>query len=146
MTTPFDFGPFGIGTPIDAPAPPMVKASMSRYIDPVSKDFGVDPFTGNLRSMPGVRQRFLLLAATLLGSSSVLPDLGIVFPTIIDDSFARRVDVAIRSAASHMTDVEKVARINKVSVTTGSLGRVLVLIAYDDLTLGVSDSISVPIQ
>jgi hypothetical protein len=45
-----------------------------------------------------------------------------------------------------MTDVEKVARINKVSVTTGSLGRVLVLIAYDDLTLGVSDSISVPIQ
>jgi phage baseplate assembly protein W len=88
----------------------------------------------------------LLLAATLLGSSSVLPDLGIVFPTIIDDSFARRVDVAIRSAASHMTDVEKVARINKVSVTTGSLGRVLVLIAYDDLTLGVSDSISVPIQ
>jgi phage baseplate assembly protein W len=135
----FEFGPFGTGTPAEAPAPPEGLPSLCRYIDPVTGDVAVDATTGHLQNMPPVRQRFLLLMQTLLGSSSVLPGLGLTIPRIIDDSFARQVDAAVREGARQMTEVEKVARIRRVDVTASALGRTAVLVEYDDLTLGAPD-------
>lgn len=142
----FFFGPFGTGTPVDAPEPPSGVPSLCRFIDPTTGDVSVDDVTGHLRSMPHVRQRFLLLLQTLSGSSSVLPDLGIVVPRIIDDSFARQVDAAIRLGARQMTEVEKVARITKITVQASALGRVLALVEYDDLKLDEPDRAAAFIQ
>jgi phage baseplate assembly protein W len=140
VTTGFEFGPFGTGTPVDAPEPPRGLTTLCRFLDPVSQDFTVNTVDGHLEQMPPVRQRFLLLLSTLVGSSSTLPTLGIEVPRIIDDSFERQVDAAVRVGARQMTEIEKVARIDKVTVQATSLGRVAVLVAYQDLTLGVSDN------
>ncbi len=136
--------PFGLGTPVAAVAPPKGEITLSRFIDPVTSDFAINEATGHLQEMPSVRQRFLILASTILGSSSVLPNLGIDLPVLIDDTFARRVDVSVRASARHMTDVERVARIDRVVVDPGSLGRVAVRIEYFDFTLGQADSVTTP--
>lgn len=138
-SAPWAFGPFGTGTPATAPEPPKGLPSLSRYLDPVTGDFAKNEVSGHLQDMPPVRQRFLLLIQTLKESSSVLPDLGITVPSIIDDSFARQVDSAVRLGARQMTEVEKVARINEVTVDASALGRVRILVAYKDLTLNVND-------
>lgn len=138
----FGSTPFGVGAPVDGPAPPVGIPQLSRYLDPVTKDFSVDPTNGHLRTMPPVRQRFLLIIATLKGSSATLPELGLDFSNIIDDSFERRVDTSVRLSARQMTEIEKVARIDAVTVQTSALGRALILIAYEDLTLGITDTVS----
>lgn len=142
FSAPFGATPFGVGTPSAAPIPPTGTPSLCRYIDPVSKDFQIDPATGQLAQMPPVRQRFLLLLSTILGSSSALPNLGIGLPVLIDDSFARRVDVSVRVGARQMTEIERVARINDVSVVTTAGGRVVVFVDYTDLTTGLDDRVS----
>lgn len=139
MTTGFEFGPFGTGTPVDAPLPPRGTTTLCRFLDPVGQDFAVNAVDGHLEQMPPVRQRFLLLLSTLVGSSSTLPTLGIEVPRIIDDSFSRQVDTAVRVGARQMTEIETVARIDTVTVQASALGRVAVLVAYQDLTLGTSD-------
>lgn len=137
-SAPFGFTPFGVGTPVDAPAPPEGLPTLVRYIDPTTRDHIIDPMTGHIAEMPSVRQRFLLIALTIKKSASVLPAMGLDLPDLIDDSFSRRVDVSVRESARPMTEIEKVARVNAVTVETTALGRVLLLINYTDLTTGVT--------
>lgn len=137
--------PWGLGAPVDAPDPPIGKPSLSRYISPGDGDISVDEDTGHLRAMPSIRQRFLLLARTVRGSSAVLPEFGIVLPDKMDDFFETRVENGVRNGARQMTDVEKVARIDAVLVERTSSGRATITISYTDLTTGVNDTVEAPI-
>jgi len=76
-----------------------------------------------------------------LGSSSVLPEFGIDRPEKINDQFEARVEQSIRVSARQMTDVEKVARIDAITIERRQ-GRPRVTIAYTDLTTNLSDEVS----
>lgn len=134
--------PFGVGSAIAAPVPPLGRADLSRYVSPGTGSAEIDASTGHLQSMPAVRQRMLLLARTLRGSSAI-PEFGVDLPAVIDDTFARRVDASVRAAAAQMTEIEKVARIDSVEVTTTALGRANIVISYTDLDLRVTDTVAV---
>ena len=109
---------------------------MGRYINPGTRDYQIDPDTGDFARMPAVRQRMLILALTVRGSSSVLPNMGVRLPKIMNEAFERRVAAEVRAAARQMTDVEKVARIRDVLVERTGTGRAEITIVYDDLTTG----------
>lgn len=131
--------PFGSGTPATASAPPLPPAALSRYINPGSKDYEIDPVTKQFKKMPPVRQRMLLIMATNRGSSSVLPNLGIRRPKKIDQTFDRRMRNEIRAAYRQLTDVEKVARIDDILIDPRSGGRPIITIVYTDLTTLTED-------
>ena len=126
--------PFGVGTPVPGTPNPKQPTSYSRYINPGSGDYGVDPATGQLEQMPPVRQRMLIVMKTILGSSSVLPRLGIDVPRKIDKTIVNAMRNSIREAYRQLTDVEKVVRLDTVLVSTQSLGRLAVVIGFTDLT------------
>lgn len=142
-TMKFGVSPFGMGTGDDAPIPP-TGAWGSRYINPQTGDYAVDTKTGQLQQMPAVRQRFLLRLKERRGSSSVRPNDGIVLPTKIDDSIQSTMNDAVRLAMHQETDVEKVARIDSVTVyrDPNNTGRVLTVVSYIDLTTGQADQVS----
>jgi len=132
--------PFGLGTPITSPVPADQKdQNYCRYINPNTGDYEVFEENGTLAQMPGVRQRVLLIARTLKGSSSVLPKLGIKLPPKIDESFEITVRNSIKEAFRPMTDVEKVLRLDGILVGRLPAGRVSIVIAYTDLTLPESE-------
>jgi phage baseplate assembly protein W len=135
--------PAGFGTGDDAPVPPS-GAWGSRYINPSTGDYEQDDSTRQLKQMPAVRQRFLLRLKTRRGSSSVRPNDGVMLPDKIDASFPKRVDDAVRTAMRQETDVEKVARIDAVTVArvAGNSGRVIVTVEFTDLTTGQADKVS----
>jgi hypothetical protein len=101
----------------------------------------VDPATGHHGGMPPVRQRFLLLVMTIKRSAAASRNLGIDLPVKMDESFVRGAQYAIRAGARQMTDVEKVARIERLDVTRIPSGRAHVEISYTDLTTGLTDSV-----
>lgn len=129
--------PFGLGTPVEAAIPPTGFPG-SRYINPGSGDYEVDADSGQLAQMPGTRQRVLLALKTLKGSSSVLPEFGILLPRKIDQAIDLRVRDAVRVALSHLTDVDKVIRIESVLVSRRTTGRLAVTLAYTDLSTGAA--------
>ena len=135
--------PLGFGTGDDAPVPPGGEWG-SRFIDPITKDYAIDPATGQFKQMPPVRQRFLLRLTTVLGSSSVRPGDGVVMPRTITASIEREVDDAVRVAMRVETNVEKIARIESVKVIRDpqNTGRVAVVVSYTDLTTGREDQVS----
>tara|TARA_R100001163_G_scaffold65402_1_gene62450 strand:+ start:340 stop:786 length:447 start_codon:yes stop_codon:yes gene_type:complete len=136
MATGLSNSPFGVGTPILAPLPAdQQDQKFSRYIDPNTGDYEVYSKTGALAQMPGVRQRVLLIAKTLRGSSSVLPNMGIKLPGKIDEAFVSTVRNSIKEAFREMTDVEKSLRIDGILVNKLTTGRISVVIAYTDLTV-----------
>ena len=137
---PLGVAPAGFGTGTDAPMPPSGNWG-SRYVNPQTGDYAVDPETGQFQQMPSVRQRFLLRLKEKRGSSSVRPRDGIELPKKFDATTERTVDDAVRRTMRQETDVEKVARI--ISVTPvrdpGNTGRINVVIVYQDLTTGIVD-------
>lgn len=140
--SPLGSTPFGSGTPSPAAAPPSQLSQFSRYLNPGSGDFEVDPDTGQLKQMPAVRQRFLLLARTVRGSAAAMPEFGIRMPAKIDGAFAHRMRASVRDAARQMTDIEKIATVDDVLVEQLSSGRVQVTIVYTDLTTGQTGSVN----
>lgn len=143
-TGPMGLFPLGFGVGDPAPAPPTGNWG-SRYINPSTGDYEQDPATGQLKQMPGVRQRFLIRLKTKRGSSSVQPTLGVDLPKKIDASYVRRIDNAVRVAMRQETDVEKVARITAVIPTRdpGNAGRVNVTVQFIDLTTGLPDQVTI---
>jgi hypothetical protein len=127
--------PFGLGTPVAAAVPPTGKPG-SRFIDPRSRDYQIDTATGQLAQMPAARQRVLLALMTVKRSSSVLPNFGIALPGKIDQAYQRRVTDAVRVALRHLTDVERVIRVDSVLVGVRPLGLVTITVAYTDLSNG----------
>ena len=135
--------PLGFGTGDDAPVPPGGEWG-SRYIDPRTRDYAVDQSTGQFQQMPAVRQRFLLRLTTLYGSSSVRPTDGVKLPRKFDEASRRNVDDAVRLAMRHETDIEKVARIDSVTLARNpdNHGLADIVVSFVDLTTGADDQVS----
>lgn len=134
-SAPVGIFPFGLGTPVEA-AVPTTGTPGSRYLNPSSGDYEIDSTTGGMAQMPPVRQRVLLALKTLRGSSSVLSDFGLRLPRKIDQSIDARMRDAVRVALYHLTDVERVARLDSVLTNRSGAGRIACVVAWTDLTTG----------
>ncbi len=135
----FGLSPYGTGTPVEGEAPPTGTAG-SRYINPATRDYQQDPITKQLAQMPGVRQRVLLAVLTLANSSTVYKG-GIRQPRKMGTFFRAEMTQAVRATLRILTDVEKVIRIDSITVERGSGGRSRTTIEYTDLTTGASDTV-----
>jgi hypothetical protein len=133
--------PFGVGTPATGAEPPSGPAG-SRYINPVTRDYQVDPTTGQFAQMPPVRQRVLLAVLTARNSSAV-PGFGTRLPPNMDESFESAVRAEITRALNQLTQVERVCRLDAVLVKRGRLGRAQITIVFVDLTTGTRDQLTV---
>lgn len=137
----FGLSPYGTGTPATGEAPPTGSAG-SRYINPATRDYEQDTTTKQLAQMPGVRQRVLLAVLTLARSSTVYPG-GIKQPRKMGTLFVAEMHQAVRATLRILTDVEKVVRIDTITVERGTGGRSRTTIEYTDLTTGEPDSVKV---
>lgn len=126
--------PFGMSTPIAAPAAATQGPALSRYIDPGSGDYVIDASIGQFGSMPSLRQRVLLVMNTELGSALAVPDLGIPRPKKIDETYIATTRAAVRRAFYRLTDVERAMRIQSIDIEKRTNGRVQVTLVYRDLT------------
>ena len=128
-------GPYGLGTPTAASAPPdPADTQFSRYINPASGDYEVDPDTLHLKQMPPIRQRVILALKTTLGSATAYPSLGLRKPQAMGDDFEGVMTSNVRFALQQMTDVEGVLRIDGILVGRRPGGRATVTLAFTDLT------------
>ncbi len=134
-------GPFGVDTPAET-AEPATGSVGSRYINPATRDYEFNESTGHLSQMPTLRQRVLLAVMTRKGSSTALPDFGISLPPKMGSTFEAEVTASVRSALIHLTDTERVMRIDSVVVEKGAGGRARVTISYTDTTAGTPDSVT----
>lgn len=140
-TMPAGTGPFGVGTPTAAAVPPTGNAG-SRYINPATRDYEQDSTTLQLAQMPALRQRVLIALTTIKTSSSALPDFGIVLPPKVTPSYESEIKASVRSSLAHLTDVERVMRIDGMTVEIGASGRQRVTVQYTDISTGVSESVT----
>lgn len=134
--------PIALGSPNEVDDIPTGKGSLSRWINPGSGDYEQDPITLQLKSMPSVRQRVVLIMRTMRGSSTVMPHVGVERPDRMDDTFEYTMKRNVRDAYRQLTHVEKVIRIDQIVVGRTSTGRATVLMVYTDLTTGQSDRAS----
>jgi hypothetical protein len=141
-TSPAGAFPFGYGAPASAAEPPNGAAG-TRYINPGSRDYEVDPDTRQFKQMPALRQRVLLKLATRKDSIPVLRDFGLGMPSKMGTGFERALAERIRVAFRQETDVEKVMRIDAVIVQRVSSGRAHVIFDYTDLSTGEPDRVTV---
>src|SRR5690348_6112618 len=114
-TMAFGLGPFGLGTPASADAPPTGPIGV-RYLNPATGDFEVNSDDGQLAQMPTIRQRVLLALLTVRGSAMAAPDFGLVRSRKVGPSFEAEREASARSSLRQMTDVERVLRIDAVVV------------------------------
>lgn len=135
--------PFGAGTPLPAGDPPTGYSGLCRFIDGISGDFAIDATTGHLAGMPLLRQRVLLALVTRRGSSTVLPKFGLAYASKITESQLRLMDANARASLYQLTDVEKVMRIDSLTVEqVEGTGRVRLTLSYTDLSTGGTDTLS----
>lgn len=127
--------PFGMSTPVAAPAAATQGPALSRYINPGSGDYEIDDTVGQFASMPSLRQRVLLVLNTDFGTSTALPELGINRPKKITEAFVAQTLAAVRRAFYRLTDVERVMRIEDVQIVKQTTGRVQITVVYRDLTV-----------
>lgn len=129
--------PFGLGEATAAPTAPLGASTVSRYINPNTKSYEVDSETGHYAQMPTVRQRVYIALASVRGSSSVLPNLGLRLGGAIDARAENRLRGEVRLAVSDMV-AEGVLRIENIDVfvNENALGRLELTLWYTDLTLG----------
>lgn len=134
--SPFGSTPFGLATPVAAPLPATKGPALSRYINSDTGDFELDTSTGQMRAMPALRQRVLLIAKTTWGSSAALPTLGIRRPPKMDQTFESRMRAEVRRAYRQLTDIERVMIIEGIEIqrAPGAHGRAAVTLIYRDLT------------
>lgn len=131
---PAGLGPFGLGTPPDPGESPTGTAG-SRFINPATRDYEVDAATSQFKQMPTVRQRVMLAIATELDSSGVA-GFGKKRPRKMGSSFESEERALVSAALRQMIEVEKVVRLDGVTVERGSLGRARTTISFTDLTTG----------
>jgi hypothetical protein len=133
LTGPIGLTPFGLAPPVPGVDAPSGLAVLSRFIDPVARDYQLDEATGQFASMPPVRQRVMLATGTDVGTSAVIPDLGIEKTPVIDAQYQRTEQTNARAAMQHLLD-ERVVRIRNITAEGSSSGRARTLIEYTDLT------------
>ncbi|HTJ17836.1 MAG TPA: hypothetical protein VL494_13745 [Steroidobacteraceae bacterium] len=138
---PFGTGPMGLGTPVSASEPPVGPAGCL-YINPATKDYEQDPETGQLKQMPPVRQQVLLAITTLTGSATTLDWLGIRLPRKMGDRFQGDIEVSVRAALRHLTDTQKIIRVDSIVAQRGAGGRARITVSWTDLTTKLTDQVS----
>ena len=132
--------PYGVGTPATSADPPEGPPVMSRFINPATRKPEINEDTRKFRSMPSTRQRVLLIAMTIRGSSSVLRQFGISKPDKVRAATLKQeMRAEVSRAYDYMTRVERSIRIDDVVVNAGDFGRVEVTIVYTDLTTRQAD-------
>jgi hypothetical protein len=135
---PMGTGPVGLGTPVSGTAPPEGPAGV-RWLNPATKDYEQDPTTGQLKQMPKVRQQVLLAVTTLLGSATTLGTFGIRVPRKMGDRFQAEATNSVRLALRHLTDTQRVIRLDSVTAVHGRGGRAQITINWTDLLTGKPD-------
>ena len=138
---PFGVGPFGFGTPVTGVAPP-TGAAGSRYINPQTRDYEIDPTTKQQAQMPGLRQRVLLAVTTVLASSTAVPGMGVALPKKMGTSYEAQVRNAVLMSLRQMIDVEKVLRVDAIIVKRTGSGRSQITISYTDLATGEQETVT----
>jgi phage baseplate assembly protein W len=133
-------GPFGLGTPVTATAPPDGPAG-SRFIN-TAGDYEQDSTTRQLKQMPPVRQAVMLALRTLQGSSSALPTFGVRLPRKMGDTFESEVRSAIAAALNHLTSANRIT-LDRVTAVKGIGGRAKITVSYTDIESGKRDSVDV---
>ena len=143
---PFGSSPYGIGTPATAKDEPAASAG-SRYLNPDTRDYQIDPNTDQVAQMPPTRQRVLLAVMTLLSSSTAIPGLGLRAPRKIGINYVAQTKASIRAALAHLTiEDAPVIQIERIDVVKCGVGRILVTISYIDLLTGLPDTTETIIQ
>jgi hypothetical protein len=137
-TAPMGTSGAGLGVPVTAADPPTGPAG-SRYINPATGDFEQDSDTLQLKQMPIERQQVLLALKTLYGSAAAAPTFGVRPPKKMGSRFQSEMTAAVRAALRHLTDEQKVIRLNAVTVTHGQGGRGLVHVDYTITRTGKQD-------
>jgi hypothetical protein len=140
-TMPFGTGPLGLGTPVTANLPPVGPAGC-RYINPATKDYEQDPATRQFKQMPAVRQQVLLAITTLAQSATSLDWLGIRLPRKMGDRFQAETEVSVRAALRHLTEAQRVIRIEFIRAEHGRGGRGRITVGWLDLKTGKRDQVS----
>lgn len=141
-TTALGFTPFGVGTPDEAVAPPTSLPTASRFLNWRTKDYEVAA-DGELKRMPTVRHRVLVILSTTLGSSSALPELGLRLPDRIDKTYPQLADKAVRLALKRMVDAREL-KVQAVTVARSQVtGRVDHIVAFMDLTTGNAETVTI---
>ncbi len=135
-------GAFGLGTPTVAPAEPTGTIG-SRWINAATRDYEIDPGTGNLKQMPSVRQQVLLAIATIEGSATSSPRFGVAVPNKMGTTFEAECKNACRSALNHLTSaVPPIIRINNMLVVKGKNSRAEITIDFTDLITDEDDRVT----
>ena len=132
---------FGVGIPTSA-AVPATDTALSRYIDPISGEYGIDPATGVYQTMPTIRQRVMLALITAKGGISVNPDFGTVLPRKISFRIEQQIKDSVRESLRLMTDTEKSIQINDIIIKRVTQSRVEITVKYSDLTTGENDEVT----
>jgi phage baseplate assembly protein W len=140
-SAPFGSSGVGLSVPVEAADPPEGPAG-SRFINAATRDYEIDSDTGQQKQMPVERQQVLLALTTLYGSASANPTFGVKLPRKMGDRFPAEMANAVRAALAHLTDVQKVIRIDSVTVKRGLGGRSLTTVTYSILRTGKVDVVT----
>jgi hypothetical protein len=137
----FGTGPVGLGTPVTADAPASGPAGC-RYINPATKDYELDPATGQQAQMPPVRQQVLLAITTLAKSATTIDWLGIRLPRKQGDRLQAETEKSVRAALRHLTTTQAVIRIDSIKAEPGRGGRARITVSWTELKTGKPDRVS----
>ncbi len=138
----FGTGPAGLGDPVEASAPPTGSAGV-RFLSVKTGDYEQDDDTGQLKQIPASRQKVVLALRTIEGSSSALTTFGIKHPRKMGDRFEAEMRNAVQVALRHLTETQKVIRIDQIIVEKGAGGRSKTTVVYTDIASGVDDLLTV---
>ena len=133
---------FGIGAPAIADAPVSGAAGL-RFLRPITRDYQLDPQTGQLAQQPELQHRVVMTLLTDQGSSSAQPRFGILAPRIMGSGFEGQMERSVRDALRYLTDDEGIMRIDQVIVERVGTMRARVVVQFTDLRTartGISDT------
>jgi hypothetical protein len=144
-STGFGSTPYGIGTPPDTdPNGGTILSDAysgapqgGRSLDPVSRDYVMDPTFGRIRGMSNAQQLVLLAISTDKGSAA-MAELGQQLKGIkrITNDFEQRVDGTLRGALAYLV-ARSMIEVKSVNVMRLGDGRAYARLVWRDLTTSI---------
>lgn len=134
-TGPAGFMPAGLydaDEGLSAPAP----SPLSRYIDPISRQYAMSDDGRALRQMPGSRQRVMLAIGTRL-SSAADQLLGMQREEILGQRWTAEAELHARTALSRIVADGSIAILNVTPTKNTQTNRYTISVTYRDLTTGL---------
>ena len=139
--TPLGTSPFGLGTPLALP-PETTGTWGIRWLNPITRNFEIDPATNQYKQMPEMRQRVYLALAETFGSSTVRPKDGLKLPDKMGDGFERLMEAQVRMALDYLVNVERAIDIDLILVEKVNSQRAHTIVQWTDRTTGETDSLT----